>query len=151
MFKNLYRLWLILLIASGLIAGWFLASAAPGLWKYFRLNARAPAEMLHWDVYELSSSRFAMQGEYQFKLNGNSYHGKTIIENPQFLNQFAAENYMVINSSRFRQTWYDSNNPSYNSLERNFPKKKCLQALLTLGVFIYFFFAKSMVVKLSAN
>src|ERR1043165_715279 len=120
--KNFYRLWLILLVASGAIALWFSASSAAGLWKFFRLNARTPAEVSHWQVQKLSPSRFALEAQYQFKLNGKTYNGKTIIENPQFLNRFAAENYMVINSSKIWQAWYRSSDPSYNSLEKHFPK-----------------------------
>ncbi len=150
MHKNLQRLWVILLVASGLIALWFSATAAGGLWKFFCLNARAQAQVLHWQVQELSSSRFALEAEYQFKLNGKTHNGKTIIENPQFLNRFAAENYMVINSSKSWVAWYRSSDPSYSSLEKILPKKKCLQALLTIGVFIYFFFAKSLLVKLAS-
>ncbi len=146
--KNLYRFWVVLLVASGLIALWFSGSAAANLWKYFRLNVQTSAEVLQWRVQELSSSRFAIQAEYQFKLNGKTYTGETIFENPQFLNSFAAENYMRINGSKNWETWYCSSKPSYNCLEKKFPKKKCLQALLTIGVFFYFFFARSFVTKL---
>lgn len=151
MSKNLHRLWLILLAASGLIALWFSTSAVVGLWKFFRLNARAPAQILHWQVQELSSSRFAMEVEYQFKLDGKIYSGKKIIENPQFLNRFAAENYMMINGSKSWWTWYRSKNPSCNSLEKNLPKKKCLQSFLTIGVFIYFILAKKLFMRLGST
>jgi hypothetical protein len=148
MTRNLYRIWLVLLVASGMIVLWFSGAAAVGMWKFFSLNGQIPAKILNWQVQELSSSRFALEADYRFDVDGNTYIGKTIFEKPQFLNRFAAENYMRINGSKSWETWYRTNNPEHNSLEKEFPQKKCLHALLTLGVFIYFFFTRSMVLRL---
>ena len=143
MTQNLYRLWVVLLAVSGMIALWFAGVAAVGMWNFFCLNAKAPATILEWQIQELSSSRFALEADYRFDIHGNTYTGKTIFEKPHFLNRFAAENYMRINGSKSWETWYRTSNPSHNSLEKEFPKKKCLQAFLTLGVFVYFFFIRS--------
>jgi len=148
MTQNFYKLWLILLVISGAIALWFSGIATGGMWKFFYLNAQSPVKILNWQVQELSSSRFALEAEYQFEINHAVYEGKTIFERPQFLNRFAAENYMKINGSKSWVTWYRSGNPACNSLEKEFPRKQCLQALLTLGVFVYFFFARGMVLRL---
>ncbi len=144
MARHFYRLWLILSVISGAIALWFFGIAANDMWKFFRLNAQSSVKILNWQVCELNSSRFALEACYQFELEGVIYHGKTIFEKPQFLNRFAAENYMRINGSKSRTTWYRTSNPAHNSLEKEFPQKRCLHALLTVGVFIYFFFARSM-------
>lgn len=146
---NLYRLWLILLVISGAIALWFSGVAASGMWKFFRLDKQMPAKILNWQVCELTSSRFALEADYQFELDGVLYSGKTIFSKPQFLNRFTAENYMKINGSKSWKAWYRTSSPAYNSLEKEFPQKQCLNALLTLGVFIYFFFARNMVLRTS--
>jgi hypothetical protein len=151
MTRNLYWLWVVLLAASGIIALWFSGAAAIGMWKFFSLNAQTPAKILKWQVQELSSSRFALEADYRFDVNDNTYTGKTIFERPQFLNRFAAENYMMINGSKSWGTWYRANSPLHNSLEKEFPQKNCLQALLTLGVFIYFFSSRRMVLRLSGD
>jgi hypothetical protein len=147
MTRNLYRLWLILLMISGAIALWFSGIAAGGIWQFFCLNAQTSVKILNWQVCELTSSRFALEADYQFELNGVTYDGKTIFENPQFLNRFAAENYMRINGSQSWKTWYWTSHPTYNSLEKEFPRKQCLHALLTLGVFVYFLFARRMILR----
>lgn len=146
--RNFYRLWVVLLVVSGAIALWFVMMAGSSAWKYVRLTAKAPINAVKWQVKEMTSSRYAMEGDYQFEVDGKKYFGKTILEKPQFLNRFAAENYLAIQGSKSWETWYQKSDPKCNSLERNFPKKKCLQALLTLGVFLYFFFAKTLVMKL---
>lgn len=146
--RNFYRIWFVLLIISAAVFLWFSGIAIGGAWKFFRLNSKASAKILNWNVREISSSRFALEAEYQFEFDGSTYFGKTVFENPQFLNQFAAENYMQINGSKSWEAWFQSNHPNFSSLERDFPQKKCLQALLTLGVFLYFLFARSMVLRL---
>ena len=147
--QNFYKLWLILLVVSGAISIWFSGVAIGGMWKFFYLNAQSQVKILNWQVQELSSSRFALEAEYQFEINNAVYNGKTIFERPQFLNRFAAENYMRMNGSKSWETWYRADNPASNSLEKEFPRKQCLQALLTLGVFVYFFFARGMVLRLT--
>ncbi|MGC2594696.1 MAG: hypothetical protein WA347_00270 [Rhabdochlamydiaceae bacterium] len=143
--RNFYRLWVILLVISGGIALWFSGAAMPGMWKFFRLNAQVSAKVLNWQIQELSSSRFVLKADYQFDASGTTYFSHTIFERPQFLNRFAAENYMRANGSKAWEAWYRMGVPTCSSLEREFPKKQCLQALLTIGVFFYFFFARGMV------
>jgi hypothetical protein len=142
--KNLFRLWLALLVTSGAIVIWFSSIAGAGMWKYFRLNAQVPVKILGWEIKELSSSRFALEARYRYDVNEIPYEGKTIFESPQFLNRFAAENYIKLHTGKRWRTWYSASFPSYNSLEKEFPKKQCSQALLTLGVFVYFFFTRGM-------
>ncbi len=143
--KNLHRLWVILLVVSGGIAVWFSGVALVSLWKYSLLNAQAPAQILNWQVCDLSSSRYAVSADYQFTINGVVYDGKTVFENPHYLNRFAAEHSIRHHSNHSWKAWYRESNPLRSSLEREFPMKKCLHALLTLGVFGYFFFARGMV------
>ncbi len=149
MSRNFYRLWMVLIVISSVIALWFSGIVAKELWKFFQLNAKTSVKMINWQAHEITSSRFAIEAEYQFELKGVAYSGKTIFKKPQFLNRFAAENYMRIHGSKSWETWYRIGNPSCNSLEKQFPQKQCLQALLTLGVFTYFFFVRGMVLRLT--
>ena len=148
MSRNFYRLWVVLIVISSVIGLWFSGTAAKELWNFFQLNAKTTVKILNWQVREITSSRFAMEAEYQFEIKGETYSGKTIFKKPQFLNRFAAENYMRLHGSKRWETWYRTGNPSCNSLEKQFPQKQCLQALLTLGVFTYFFFVRGMVLRL---
>lgn len=145
--QKIYRLWVVLLMISAVIALWFSGIALVGVFKFSLLNTQSTAEVLRWQVRELSSSRFAIEADYQFKIDEITYHGKTKFENPQFLNRFAAENYISSLSSKSWKMWYKDSNPTRSSLEREFPQKSCLQALLTVGVFAYFFFIRSMVLR----
>lgn len=144
MAKNLYRLWAVLLIVSGAIALWFSGIAFSSLWKYTFLNTQASAKIISWQAKELSSSRFALEAEFEFEQGGILYKGKTVFENPQFLNRYAAENYGNLVQTQSWKAWHRASNPNKCSLEREFPQKKCLHALLTVGVFAYFYFSRVM-------
>jgi hypothetical protein len=144
MTQNLYKLWVVLLIVSVGIALWFSGTALLDLWKFARLNAQAPATVTKWEIRDLSSSRFAVEAEFLYEVNGTLYSGKTVFESHRFLNRFAAENHVKLLQVRSWQTWYRESNPSLSSLEREFPQKQCLQALLTIGVFTYFYFARNL-------
>lgn len=145
--QNLYRLWVVLMAISGGIALWFFSIAVLGIFKFAVLNTQGLAEVTHWQIRELSSSRFAIEAEYRFTVNEVVYFSKTKFEKPQFLNRFAAENYIATLGPRSLRMWYRDSYPQRSSLEREFPRKHCLQALLTLGVFAYFYFARGMVSK----
>ena len=144
---HMYKLWLVLLIVSGGIALWFSGIALVGLWDFTQLDARTPATVLKWEIQDLSSSRFAIAADYRYEVKGASYNGKTVFENLQFLNRFAAENQVKQIEDKRWEAWYSQCNPFHSSLEREFPQKQCLQALLTVGVFAYFYFARSMLLR----
>jgi hypothetical protein len=142
--QKLYRLWVVLLAVSGAIALWFSGIALSGAWKFSHLNSQTAAEVLSWQVRELGSSRFSIEADYQFHVDGQPFMGKTEFESLQFLNRYAAENYIKNLGAKTWKTWYKDSNPTRSSLEKEFPQKKIVQALLTLGVFVYFYFARGM-------
>jgi hypothetical protein len=148
--QHLYRLWVVLLFISGGIALWFSWTTGVGIWKFFTLNAKAPAKVIHWEVKELPSSRFTVEADYHYEVKGKEFSGKTLFEGRQFLNRFAAENYGKFVESKRWQAWYNEGRPTASSLENEFPQKDLLQALLTVGVFAYFYFARSMVARFVA-
>lgn len=149
MAKNLYRVWVILLILSGAIALWFSWIALEGTWKFLSLNAQAPAKVTHWEVRALPSSRFTVVAKYTYEVSGKQLPGKTIFQHRQFLNQYAAENFGKFVETQRWHAWYKQSRPQLSSLEKEFPQKDLLQALLTVGVFAYFYFARSTLAKFS--
>lgn len=148
MSRNLYKVWLTLLLISGGIAAWFSVAAGAKIWKYSRLNATVPATVTQWEIRDLPSSRFAVVADYRFEIEHVAYQGETIFEYPQFLNRFAAENYLKQLRVSDWKAWYRKSSPSLSSLEKELPQKECLQAILTVGVFAYFYFARSMLARL---
>lgn len=143
------KLWIALLVLSSGVALWFVSVAGIGIWKYISLSKQAPATLTQVEVCELSSSRFAVVAQFYYTVGQETCHGKTIFERPQFMNHFAAEHYAKLLSGKVWKAWYQPSHPCIASLERHFPQKACLHALLTLGVFIYFYFAKGLLARLA--
>jgi hypothetical protein len=148
MTKNLYHLWWALLLISGGIALWFSGNALLGFWKFIQLDTQTSAQIFQWEIRDLSSSRFAIEASYRYEVQGRTYKGKTMFESPLFLNRYAAENYLKTLEAKGWRTWYKKRSPAFSSLEKEFPQKKCVQALVTVGVFAYFYFARSMFSRL---
>jgi hypothetical protein len=144
MAQKLFKLWVVLLIVSGGIASWFSIITFKELWDYMQLNAQAPATILKWEARDLGASRFGIAAEYIYEVDGISYRGSTVFKKQCFLNRFTAENHLKLLKNRRLRVWHRKGNPSFSSLEREFPQKDCLQALLTVGVFAYFYFARSL-------
>ncbi len=148
MVQNFYKLWVATLVLTGGIALWFAWGAAQGLWQFVRLDASTPATVAKLEILPLSSSRFAIKARYTYEIKGVSYFGETTFEHPQFLNRYAAENHVKLIGAKRFLAWYREKKPSFSSLEREFPKKNCLQALITVGVFAYFYFGRSMLARM---
>jgi hypothetical protein len=148
--QNFYKVWVLMLVVSGGIALWFASGAIRGLWKFTYLDAKTSATVSKIEILDLSSSRFAIEADYTYQVQGVTYSGKTLFDTPRFLNHYAAENYVKAVETRPWETWYHKKTPSFSSLERDFPEKQCLQALITVGVFAYFYIARSMLSRMGS-
>jgi hypothetical protein len=132
----------LLIGVSGVAAAAFLAVAVHGLWGYFRLEEKLPASVYHWKVIEKSSSQFAIRASYTFEREGKTYRGKTIFSKPYHLNRISAEKQIKNFIPHPWQAWHQPGRPAISSLEKVFPVKKCLYALMALGVSLYFLYVR---------
>lgn len=138
------HLWVILLTATGLIACWFVGLAVKESWKYVRLNSRVQAYILKWEIKMLSASNYTLLATYRYSVNDQEYNGQTQFSSPLYLNYYAAENDLKTRKGGTFYAWYQKKHPSFSSLQKDFPKKEFTNALLTLGVFIYFYFSRGL-------
>ncbi len=134
------QIWRILAVIATAIALWFSSIAAYQLFQYLRLDSFAQAEVTKWSIKELSSSRFAVEVFFEFQAKGKKYQGKSLLKSPIFLNPFAAEDAVKAKKKQTFFAWYQPSNPGISSLQRDFPLKSMIHALVTLGVLIYFIF-----------
>lgn len=129
-----------LIYLTALIAAVFLAIAGTALWRYLRLEASAPVAKVQWAIIQKSSSQFALKATYYFDHQGKIVEGETLLSKPYYLNQLSAEKKIQEFSKQKWRVWYDRGTPEISSLEKRFPAKKILYALMTLGIFFYFYF-----------
>lgn len=116
----------------------FITAALHDIWGYIRLEEHTVAFINRMKVIEVSPSQFAVRASYAFKARGKTYRGKTVFSKPFYLNRESAEREIQNRLSQTWTVWYQPSRPKICSLEKNFPLKKCLYALMTLGVFFYF-------------
>ncbi len=150
MLQKLCRLWIVLMIVSGGVALAFLGIALADLWKFINLNVQIPALVSELSVKELSSSRFAVEAHYSYEVNEIPYKGKTLLKDKTFPNRYIAELHKDSLEKKLEEAWVMGRNPSLSSLEKQAPYKSCLQALVTIGVFLYFYFARGLLAKFTA-
>ena len=131
--------WKIILAVAALIALWFVGKSTYGFYHYYRLSAEAPATLEKWDLVQLSSSKFSYEVSYYFKGRGKRYEKKELLRSNIYPNKYAAEGDLAKLKEQKWTAYYAPNNPQVSSLQNSFPLKSSLYALLSLGVFFYFF------------
>lgn len=146
---SMQQIWRVLATIAIGIALWFSSIAVYQLFQYLRLGSFAEAEVTKWSIKELSSSRFAIEVFFEFEAKGKKYEGKSLLDSPVFLNPFSAEDAIKAKEKQAFFAWYQSSNPEVSSLQREFPLKSLIHALLTLGVLIYFAFIPKHIPHLS--
>ena len=143
------KFWLTLVVISSGITIWFASIAMMGLWKYSRLDSRAIAKVLEWRVNQKSSSQFAIEATYLFKVSDTSYESKIIFTKPYFLNEPSAQYAIKEIKDKPWAAWYNKKNPKVSSLQKIFPFQACIQAFLTLCVSLYFVFLRGFFSRLA--
>jgi hypothetical protein len=139
------------MIISGGVALAFLGIALADLWKFINLNVQVPALVSELNVKELSSSRFAIEAHYSYEVAETPYKGKTLLMGKTFPNRYIAEIHKEALEKKIGEAWVMGRNPSLSTLEKDPPYKSCLQALVTIGVFLYFYFARGLLAKFTAS
>jgi hypothetical protein len=144
MIKRLLWLRVVLLSVTGLITCWFAVQAIGEGWTYLRLDRHVPARVQKWDIKMISSSNYALHAAYRYSVNGQEFTGETLLSSPRYPNHYAAEIDLKTRRSEQISVWYQKNHPAFSSLQKRFPRKEFTNAILTFGVFIYFYFARGL-------
>jgi coproporphyrinogen III oxidase len=141
----------IVLISLAAIAFlWFASRTAVILWHYEKLSQHAVAEITAWGVQKKGGSKYILYAAYTFEVDGQKFFSKTFFTQPVFLNAPSAEAEGKQWMSKPLQVWYHPSKPSISSLEKNFPFKASIHALLSLGLLLYFFFLRKYLTRLES-
>jgi hypothetical protein len=136
------KFWFVLLILVGGTALWLFGKASYQLISYALLNERTPAHIEQLEIEQVGSSRFAIAASFTYEVEGKSYFGKTVFSHAYYLNYPTAEKALKNWKEKNWETWYSSYTHSYSSLQKIFPFKSCIHALLGIGVLVYFYFLR---------
>jgi len=131
-----------LIILSSLVSVFLVFSAWWEICFYFSFDAKTNATVYRWHIVQKKTSQWALEGEFYFFIQGEKVLGRTQLAPPYFLQEKAA---ILAQETLSLQPWevfYSSSNKEHNSLQRFFPFRSCIHAILAIGVFLYFIFLK---------
>lgn len=107
--------------------------AAYKVYRYTRLQAHTPIENIEWSVKSLSDEQFMVEAHYLFQ---NEKHDTLF--NRLYRNPWAAEQAIKQNQGEHWILWYDPYNFSNQTLDKSFPVKNVVSALILIGLLLYF-------------
>jgi len=145
------KFWLVLVIIVSCISLWLFGRASYDLCRYAMLNRTAIAHVEGFSIEQTGSSRFVIKAEYSYEASGAKLKGETLFLNPYYLNRPTAERALKNWEKKQWQVFYSSWRPSFSSMQRMFPFKSCIHAVLALGVLVYFFFLRRYLLRLAES
>lgn len=136
MHKN--KLWLFLLAVVGVSALWYSFIAGYRYYNFSRLDTQIAPTNITWNVIEHSSSSYTLIAKYQFIVGNKTFYGSTDLTNDTFLNLPTAESSINKTALLPWKVWYDKDDPHHSSLQKDFPFKEYVYAMILWGIFLYF-------------
>lgn len=141
------QIWKILFGIFILIALWFTSYALHDVYTYARLYAEAPATSVILSVKEVTDERYHLQARYTFTASNTMYSGETLLTSPPYRNGWAAKQAISEYKNHAWKVWYSPQNPQHSSLQKSFPFKECLSALILWGLLFYSIGLKKYVIR----
>lgn len=136
------KIWTLLLALSGTVALWYTGQAALHLYRYNSLSGEGEAHIEQWGVRKDGASKFALVSNYYYIIDDKAYKGTTAFTQPYYLNLPSAEQEIQKINCQTMPVWFNPSKPQISSLHKEFPTKNCFNSVITLSIFIYFYFLK---------
>lgn len=137
------------MIAVMVVVLWYTGWAVWGMYRYNLLDKQSPATSIQWSVQKKSDDAYFLHAKYQFNGPQNApSEGESALSYPVFWNAWSAE--QAIKEYHFKPwvVFYNSRDPRLSALQKNFPIKECVSAIVLWGVFLYFLWLDRYVAKM---
>ena len=135
MHNNPFFLALLGLIALAVL--WYSGSAAYRYYRYVTLTEKTPATDITWIVKEYANDDFGIHADYNFAVGEKKIDGAYTFKD-KYYNAYAAEQQIKKYDSKRWYVWYQPSNPHHSALQKKFPTKECVSAMVLWGLFLYF-------------
>lgn len=135
MHQNRWWIAFVILLVFGI--GIYTVDTAFAVWHYLRLNQQVKAEAIEWSVLSKSDEEFHPIGKYRFTVEAKEYRGETIFQKG-YLNDWAAKEAIGRLMQSPPSVLYQERDPTYSSLENDFPIKKTIYTLFLWILALYF-------------
>lgn len=139
---------LLMLLAGGMFL-YFSSSFFWELWKTFPLQGRAEAKIVKWEVEE-REGKYALTAHYLYEVQGKIWKSRATLSGPFYESEWAAIAALKEKARAPWRAWYEPRNPSHSALEKSFPLGGLVKTLICAAVFLYFYFLRKRVLKISS-
>ncbi len=107
------------------------------IWRYQSYTSQISPNALTWTTVAVHDERWRPVAHFDYTVNGKRFEQNEVFQGGLYRTPFAAELAIKeINISR-PKVWYSPYDPSQATLEKFFPLKKLIYALIVLMLFIY--------------
>lgn len=130
--------WMALIATLTLIVLWYSGVFIYRYYNYIRLGAKAPAKEITWTVEPLTDEHYLLRGNYSFNAKNQVFKGSSVVEERGYWNRYSAEKGVEEFSQKKWNIWYNPSDPTYSSLQKNFPLKECVSAAIMWAIVFYF-------------
>ncbi|MGM0440234.1 MAG: DUF3592 domain-containing protein [Chlamydiota bacterium] len=144
MYKN--PVWVIFLTVMSLVAVAFMGFAGYKILKYRSYSTCALPTSVEWSVKAISHSKYLVKADFDYIVEGQKYHGKTVLRNKIFINPSAAEQALEEYRGQCWTVWYNPRKPQQATINRRFPLKVTIYAGI-LGLMLIYFIGLGIYVK----
>ena len=153
MMKNLTLprlIWTLLVVVAAIAALWFTGRFGADLYRFFRCSHRVEGRITEWSVREIRSGEFHLVAQYNYRFQDINYIGTQIFKTPVFNNPHSAEYVLKRYAAKRWPVWVSQDEPNVSTLQRHFSVKLLVQALISIGVLIYFLWLKEYLKQLES-
>lgn len=107
------------------------------LYAYYRTSETIAVNQIEWAIHSVAEDDVRLQAHYRFSKNQIGYEGNFHWPD-HYLNPWAAEEARQRFSQQAWTAWVDPSSPDYSTLQKTFPTKQCISALILWSLGIYF-------------
>lgn len=131
----IYRAFLLTIM---LVTFWYSGVAVYRYYNYARLTAQTQLTSSVWKVHEVAEDEFYLEAFYTFSTGQKTYEGSTSWPGEFYRNSWGAEKDIPYFQKHRRVVWFSPSNPHHSSLQKKFPLKESVSAILLWGLLFYF-------------
>ncbi|MCB1118913.1 MAG: hypothetical protein KDK65_03040 [Chlamydiia bacterium] len=103
---------------------------------YASHSASVPIEEIQWNLFTLPSGETKLRADYTFTAETKNWKGTTLIGD--YINPSAAQAALPLVKEDAKVVWYDPQSPYLNTIDRVFPTKQVIYAIVLWGILLYF-------------
>lgn len=130
--------WKILFTLTGMLSLWFAVLFIKVFIQYIQVDSYTRAKIEKWEIEEASESKFFLKAHYTYAAQGRTYSRAHSFLSAPFPNEFTAGEALKEWEKKPWKAWYSKRSPKLATLQKIFPLRAFIHAVLSLGICLYF-------------